>query len=96
MYYSITIFVRLCQALNAVYPHLDLNRPHIKPAGYWTDKANQKKFFDQLAQTLNIKRPEDWYFVTLRTVTEHGGSFINSHYNGSLIRGTMVLCHDVN
>jgi hypothetical protein len=59
-----------------------------RPKGHWNDIANQKIFFDQLAETLKIQRPEDWYNVSVESVVSKGGSFLNSHYNGSLVRGT--------
>jgi hypothetical protein len=58
-----------------------------KPRGYWQDKRNQKKFFDQLAIQLNIQRVEDWNKVTAPMVLKGGGSFIVTYYNGSLQQG---------
>jgi hypothetical protein len=57
------------------------------PAGHWNDVANQKLFFDQMASKLGIRKPEDWYVVSRGTVLQMGGSFVNSHYGGSLVRG---------
>jgi hypothetical protein len=58
--------------------------------GYWKDKGNQKKFFDQLASKLNIRNNDDWNKVTTRAVRKEGGDyFINQYYNGSLKQGML-------
>jgi hypothetical protein len=51
---------------------------------YWKDKQNQRKFFDQLATSLKI---QDWTTVSLNTILENGGYFVNSFYNGSVSKG---------
>jgi hypothetical protein len=76
------------QALQAVYPDY---KPTAKYQGYWKDKANQKKFFDQLAIKWNIQKPEDWSKVTKKMVVMEGGSFINYHYRGFLHLGTVYI-----
>jgi hypothetical protein len=58
-----------------------------KPPGYWKDKENQKKFFDQLAIKRNIQTMDDWNQVTTDVVVKEGGSFIDYYYNGSLQQG---------
>jgi hypothetical protein len=58
-----------------------------KPTGYWKDIANQKAFFDKLAEKWNINKPEDWSKVTTAMVKEAGASFLAKHYNGSWIKG---------
>jgi hypothetical protein len=55
--------------------------------GHWDINSNQRKFFDGLASLLNIRKPQDWEHITTKLVLESGGSFVNSHYNGSLQRG---------
>lgn len=54
--------------------------------GHWTDINNQRAFFDQLGQKLNIEQPSDWYKVTWTDVVRMGGSSILNYYNGSLHR----------
>jgi hypothetical protein len=61
-----------------------------KPKGYWNDKSNQRKFFDQLALKLNVKKPEDWFSVRLQTVLDNGGSFVKTYYNQSLVHGLNI------
>jgi hypothetical protein len=60
------------------------------PRGYWKDKENQKKFFDQLAIKWNIQKPADWNKVTYDMVLKEGGSSIVYYYNGSLKEGNNV------
>jgi hypothetical protein len=76
-------------ALQAIYPDYV---PTAKPMGYWKNKENQKKFLDQLAVKWNIRKPEDWHYVTVEMVLKEGGNFIISQYSGSLQRGIHVLC----
>jgi hypothetical protein len=71
--------------LKAVYPDYT---PTSKPLGYWKDKENQRKFFDQLAIKWNIQKPEDWNKVTKRMVLKEGGSFVTHQYNSSVQQGT--------
>ncbi len=61
--------------------------PSRKSHGYWKSKSNQRKFFDELAVSLNIQKKEDWDTVKLDTVIKRGGSFVFNHYSGSLSRG---------
>jgi hypothetical protein len=75
------------KALQAVYPDYV---PKTKLRGYWKDKENQKKFFDQLAVKWNIQQRDDWKKVTYDMVLKEGGSFLVNHYGGSLPRGTDV------
>jgi hypothetical protein len=46
-----------------------------------------RQFFDDLAKKLDIKHPQDWNSVKIKTVIENGGSFINRFYKGSVRRG---------
>ena len=75
------------KALKAIYPDYV---PPVKRQGYWKDKENQKKFFDQLAIKWNIQKPEDWNKVTVAMALKEGGNFISNDYNGSLQQGTNV------
>jgi hypothetical protein len=61
------------------------------PRGYWKDKENQKKFFDQLAIKWNIQKLEDWNKVTYDIVLKEGGRFIVYYYNNSLQQGKNLL-----
>jgi hypothetical protein len=55
--------------------------------GHWRDKANQKAFFDKLADKWNVEKKEDWNRITTTMVFKEGGKFINRLYNGSLTKG---------
>jgi hypothetical protein len=74
------------KALRAFYPEVSAERPV-----YWKDKANQKAFFDQVAIKWNIQKPEDWYKVTKEMAFMEGGRFIGTYYNGSLIKGKVII-----
>jgi hypothetical protein len=54
---------------------------------YSTDIPTQRAFFDRLVNQLKIQNPEDWYSVKPQTVIDLGGSFVQSEYNGSLLKG---------
>ncbi len=58
-----------------------------KPAGYWRDAQNQRDFFDNLAKSLDITKPEDWSRVKLATVLDRGGWFVKDYYDSSLAKG---------
>jgi hypothetical protein len=40
-----------------------------------------------VASDLQLKSTKDWKKVTVDSILKRGGSFINSHYGGSLVRG---------
>jgi hypothetical protein len=72
-----------------VFPEYTWKEPvaQHKPSGYWNSVQNQRRFFEEAAVKLNIKKPDDWYDVSVDTVRKLGGTFINFHYNGSIVRG---------
>jgi hypothetical protein len=43
-----------------------------------------------LATKLNLQTLDDWYKVQYRTVVKEGGSFINTYYNSSVIKGNSL------
>lgn len=43
-------------------------------AGFFQEKENQQKFFEYLAQQLNVKKPEDWYEISSSNILELGGA----------------------
>lgn len=45
---------------------------------------NRKKFLDEIAKKLNIKKPSDWGKVTVQHLQELGGSAFMRLYNDSL------------
>jgi hypothetical protein len=87
-------------ALHAAYPEGNWSqdrkprkhKPHRehKPRSHWHNIENQRQFFDNLANQLDVKQPGDWQSVTVRDVVKMGGGFIKSHYSGSLIKGTLA------
>jgi hypothetical protein len=55
---------------------------------YWNNVQNQRKFFDEVGNSLNIKSIEEWKTVKLSTISKYGGDFVHSLYKGSLLKGT--------
>jgi hypothetical protein len=62
-------------------------KPTSKPFGFWKYRSNQRQFFEELAQSLHLSRLEDLSKLSLQKVTENGGSFVKTHFNGSLKKG---------
>ncbi len=58
-----------------------------KKSSNWRQLPLQRAFFDNLAQQLAIRSPEDWNSITLQQVKAKGASPIISLYKGSLKRG---------
>lgn len=55
-------------------------------AGFWNDKANQRRFCDWIATQLSIKKDSDWLNVTTADFLKHGGyTLVNNLYDGSVI-----------
>jgi hypothetical protein len=78
--------------LRTAYPdHLWKEEPKSKPSGYWSDVKHQRQFFDQLALSLGLQKPDDWNRVTSHQVFDKGGSFVKAYYNGSLIQGMRLM-----
>jgi hypothetical protein len=63
--------------------------PTVKPQGYWKNKENQKKFFDQLAVKWNIQKKDDWNKVTKEMALKEGAYFITTYYH-SLQQGKSI------
>jgi hypothetical protein len=60
--------------------------------GYWTNIDNQKRFFQQLEDKLDIRSPEDWYRVTTRQIIQEGGSaLIGNYYNWSMLTALKAI-----
>jgi hypothetical protein len=43
-----------------------------------------------LAAKLNIQKLEDWYKVQRKILLQEGGSFVNTYYSGSMIKGNTI------
>jgi hypothetical protein len=55
------------------------------PKGYWQNKENQRKLFNNIAEKLNIRTQEDWYSISRRQLTQYGGeTLLRLYYNNSL------------
>jgi hypothetical protein len=74
--------------LKAIYPEHQWSDEGKKPAGYWMDVTNQRKFFEEIAPQLNVTKHADWGTVGSDAVIRMGGQFIVNYYKGSLSKGT--------
>eukprot|EP01122_Echinamoeba_exundans_P000528 TRINITY_DN10462_c0_g1_i1.p1 TRINITY_DN10462_c0_g1~~TRINITY_DN10462_c0_g1_i1.p1 ORF type:complete len:429 (+),score=59.90 TRINITY_DN10462_c0_g1_i1:192-1478(+) len=43
------------------------------PKGFWDSAEHQRAFMDSLATHLNIAKMDDWYKLTKKDITDHGG-----------------------
>ena len=58
------------------------------PHTLWKDINDQRKFLEELAIELKIKKLDDWLDVTVDTIVKKGALFVKTKYNNSLLRGT--------
>lgn len=54
------------------------------PKSSWSSLEVQKKFMDEIASKMNVKKASDWGEITTTRFKEIGGNTILSLYNGSL------------
>lgn len=54
------------------------------PRSHWQSMENRRKFFDQLAVTLNLKNPSDWGKISLKQICAMGGAGILYYYKNSV------------
>jgi hypothetical protein len=69
-------FYSITKMLQHFYPNVEFDYwkfDHV-PSGYWSERKNQRRFFDWLASQLNIKEVNDWYSVTQLELSKHGGN----------------------
>jgi hypothetical protein len=86
--YFLTKDSQVVQALKSVYPEYKWKEAKtVMPRGHWHDLNNQRTFFDQVANKLNITSPQGWENVTVKQVEKLGGTFVKHYYNGSLGKG---------
>ena len=73
-YYSESLFA----ALKNCYPNYPWDVRLRKKVGnnYWNSIDNQRTFFDELFQKLNLKKMDDWYKVKTEKIRENGGRMI--------------------
>eukprot|EP01118_Nematostelium_gracile_P007178 TRINITY_DN2324_c0_g1_i1.p1 TRINITY_DN2324_c0_g1~~TRINITY_DN2324_c0_g1_i1.p1 ORF type:complete len:335 (-),score=63.47 TRINITY_DN2324_c0_g1_i1:40-1044(-) len=63
----------------------DTSKFNHKPAKFWDDMDNQKRFFDHLSNQLNIKKMEDWYRITRKQLAEKRGlGLLATKYQNSI------------
>ena len=68
----------LIKALMSIYPEHTWKVWTFKkvPKNYWSDKKNQRIFFDWLANKLQVKSVEDWYKVKPSDIINNGGTVL--------------------
>eukprot|EP01114_Cavostelium_apophysatum_P016152 TRINITY_DN4542_c0_g1_i6.p1 TRINITY_DN4542_c0_g1~~TRINITY_DN4542_c0_g1_i6.p1 ORF type:complete len:1067 (+),score=194.96 TRINITY_DN4542_c0_g1_i6:160-3360(+) len=78
----------LLKCLEAVFPDEKWNALDFSqvPKGFWNDVTKQREFLQNLARTLDVKNPDDWASVSLRTIKANGGAGLLKLYGGSLRR----------
>ena len=52
-----------------------------KPIGYWKIEKNITDFLLKVEETLNLKKPEDWNYVTKKQIENLGGSSLLKYYS---------------
>lgn len=75
----------LLQCLQKVYPD-ERFKPWLfnkTPQSFWTNLYNRRRYFDWLADELNIERTEDWYNYKLQDVVDRAGVSVVALYNWS-------------
>ena len=74
------------KSLQSVYPDYDWNifLFNAKPKSIWKDPKNERKYFDYIANVLNIKSQEDWYRVEKKQIMNLKGGGLLNRYNGNL------------
>eukprot|EP01114_Cavostelium_apophysatum_P006968 TRINITY_DN1858_c0_g2_i1.p1 TRINITY_DN1858_c0_g2~~TRINITY_DN1858_c0_g2_i1.p1 ORF type:complete len:606 (-),score=106.11 TRINITY_DN1858_c0_g2_i1:180-1967(-) len=79
------------KSLIGAYPEIpwDLSKFDRQPQGYWAVAANQRKFLEDLANTLAITEWKQWYDIRKTTVLEHGGKKILDQHGGSHTKAIM-------
>eukprot|EP01114_Cavostelium_apophysatum_P024180 TRINITY_DN9394_c0_g1_i1.p1 TRINITY_DN9394_c0_g1~~TRINITY_DN9394_c0_g1_i1.p1 ORF type:complete len:346 (-),score=54.43 TRINITY_DN9394_c0_g1_i1:1115-1999(-) len=64
---------------------------------FWSDKRNQRDFFDDYGKKLEVVFVEDWYRVKPSIVHEHptARSILENFYGGSFLRALNSIYHEV-
>lgn len=61
------------------------------PQGFWKERENRRKLFDELQRKLLIKKPSDWGNISYTKLKELKGTRILTYYGGSLIKALMSI-----
>src|SRR5690606_29523498 len=74
----------LRRALEQIYPEIQWNpwmfRFERLSPNYWKNQKNQRKFFDWLYKTLELRDPLDWYGIDKQVIYDRGGGgILNLH-----------------
>jgi len=65
------------EMVQAAYPEHNWMRWKFNkvPKDWWALRANQRLFVDWLGQALSIIKLEEWYTITSKSFSEHGGTW---------------------
>lgn len=55
------------------------------PNGFWDRSENRRAFLEWLERKLNLRDPEDWYSVSMRTIERYGGAGLKRYYRSSMM-----------
>eukprot|EP01027_Heterolobosea_sp_BB2_P018850 GEZU01026495.1.p1 GENE.GEZU01026495.1~~GEZU01026495.1.p1 ORF type:complete len:840 (+),score=185.05 GEZU01026495.1:594-3113(+) len=84
----------LVRALQSLYPDhpWQVWRFASVPKGFWEDRENHRRFFDHIAQELQLKDLDGWYNVTAQQVAERGGGgLLRAYYGDSLCSAVQAI-----
>lgn len=81
----------LITTLRVLYPDVSWDPRGFGQRGYWNEQFNHRQFLDLIAKELNIKKPQEWYSVSIETVLKKGGGTLLSKYNNSLSSALKVV-----
>jgi len=77
------IYKSLKNALTERFPEVEWKDEWFRVShdnSYWKNKENHRKFLEQLALKLEIRKPQDWGKVSVQTVVDNQGSPLISFY----------------
>ncbi len=64
------------------------------PASDLSDLMKQRQFMNNLSKELHLANKHDWYDVSARDISAHGGKGLVDLYGGSLHkRNYLILCY---
>jgi hypothetical protein len=77
----------LYRSLQSNYPEYSWqrNRFNQTPSDPYKTIHHQRRFFDRLANQLNITKPEDWYNVNTSSISKKGAGIILQRYYGGYL-----------
>ena len=70
------------QLLSTVYPNYPWNffDFNVVPVNFWEDPSNHRKYLENIASTLEIKKQSDWYKLKFSVLKENKGTILLKKY----------------